>query len=858
MKVIHLNLFKLLFQKHFTSSSFYLDGERAMSVWKIFFCLFYLHFISFSQTANIKGVVKDTSNQVISDVQIAVIEDPSFQTISNQSGVFNLTIPANKKVNIVFFNINYKKYTKSILLKENETYSMEVILYPSNILSDVQIVYESQPSEMQKIEPKLFFKLPSTTGNIEDLVKTQIGVTSNNELSSGYSVRGGNFDENLTYINDIEVYRPFLVRSGMQEGLSLPNPEMVQSMQFSAGGFEAKYGDKMSSVLDIQYRKPTQFKGSASAGLLVNNLHLEGISKNHLVGWSFGARYKSNQYLLKTLDTKGDYRPTFWDAQLFLNFNFSPTFSAEVLSIYSDNLFRVIPSTRQTDFGTVNNAVRLTVYFDGQSKMHYQTLVNAVSLIFKPNSKFKLKWINSHYFTNEQELYTVQGQYYIDQLEADPGSENFAQVAFNRGVGTYIENGRNKLFAQVANTEIKTNYQYSNQIQILNGIRFQYEEINDKLNEWRYNDSAGYSIPYYTDKIELNDVYKTINHLQSFRLMHYHQINWENISDEKKWYVTFGVRGNFWTVNQQYVFSPRTTIAFKPSIESKWIYKFSTGFYYQPPFYRELRDIQGNLHLNVKAQQSIHFVLSADKDLKLWNRPFKITMAAYYKQLNQIIPYEIDNVRIRYFANNNATGFATGADFRITGEFVKNMESWLSVGILRTMEKSPDYVHYVYYNKEGQVIIPGYTFDTKVTDSVRVDPGYIPRPTDKLVTVNLFFQDYLPKFPDFKMNLNMVFGTGLPFGPPNHRRWEQVNRMPFYRRVDAGFAYQIIKPNREKKTKNIFNHIENVWIFLEVFNLLQVNNTVSYTWLKDVTARSYAVPNYLTNRQLNLRLYVQF
>lgn len=814
---------------------------------------------SYAQTAFVKGTVTDSTGQFIPDVQIAVLEDPSYQTTTNEKGEYFLTVPAHKNIHILFYNINYKKFQKALTLKENETFILNTSLQFSNIMSDVNIVYQSHPTEMQIIQPQLFFKLPTTTGNIEDLIKTQIGVTSINELSSGYSVRGGNYDENLTYINDIEIYRPFLVRSGMQEGLSLPNPEMVQSMQFAAGGFESKYGDKLSSVLDIQYRKPYQFKGSASAGLLVNHLQLEGISKNHLVAWSFGARYKSNRYLLNTLDTKGDYRPTFWDVQSFITFNFSPKFSAELLSIYSDNLFLVIPATRETNFGTVNNALRLTVYFDGQSKMHYQTLVNAASLIFQPSEKLKIKWINSHYFTSEQELYTVQGQYLIDQLEADPGSPNFTQVAFNRGVGTYIENGRNKLNAQVANTEIKTNYQYTKKIQILNGLRFQYEQINDKLNEWRYNDSAGYSTPYYLNDIILSDVYKTKNQLHSFRLMHYHQINWENKSDEdKKWYITFGIRGNYWTVNHQYIFSPRTTIAYKPMFNSPWLFKFSTGLYYQPPFYRELRDIQGNLHLNVKAQQSIHFVLSADKDLKLWGRPFKMTIATYYKYLNQIIPYEIDNVRIRYFANNNATGFATGTDFRITGEFVKGLESWLSIGLLKTMEKSPSYIHYIYYNKEGQQIIPGYTFDQTATDSVKVDPGYIPRPTDKLVTVNLFFQDYLPKNPDFKMTLNLVFGTGLPFGPPNHKRWEQTNRMPPYTRVDIGFAYQILKAQREKKTKNIFNYLHNAWIFLEVFNLLQVNNTVSYVWLKDVTGRMYAVPNYLTNRQFNLRLYVQF
>ncbi len=811
-----------------------------------------------AQNATIKGILKDSTGKVIPDIQIAVLENANIHTVSGQNGEYELIIPANKKWTIVFYNISYKKVQQTVLAKENETIFISPILEYSNLINEVNITYQ-QPTEMQTIQPQMFFKLPSTTGNIEDLIKTQMGVSSNNELSSGYSVRGGNYDENLTYINDVEIYRPFLVRSGMQEGLSLPNPEMVQSLQFSAGGFEAKYGDKMSSVLDIQYRKPTKFKGSASAGLLVNNLHLEGITNNHLLSWSIGARYKSTQYLLNTMDTKGEYRPRFYDAQVFLNFQLTPKLSAEVLSIFSDNLFLVIPTDRQTDFGTVNNAVRLSVYFDGQEKMQYTTLVNAASLIFKPNNKWKIKWINSHYYATEKEIYTVQGQYLIDQLEADPGSQNFAQVAYNRGVGTYIENGRNILTAQVINSEIKTIYQHSDKIQILNGVRVQHEDMQDKLNEWRYNDSAGYSIPYDINTINLTNVYKTQYHLQSWRIMHYSQINWENESNEnKKWYVTFGVRGNYWTVNQQYVFSPRTTIAYKPSVASPWMLKFSTGLYYQPPFYRELRDVYGNIHTNVKAQQSLHFVFTADKDLKLWNRPFKMTAAAYYKDLKQLIPYEIDNVRIRYFANNNASGYATGCDFRLTGEFVKNLESWVSLGVLSTKEKSPDYIHYTYYNKEGQLIIPGYTFDQKAVDSTKIDPGYIPRPTDKLITFNMFFQDYLPKLPDFKMSLNLVFGTGLPFGPPNHLRWQQTNRMPAYKRVDVGFAYQFLKPAREKKSKNLFNHLESGWIFLEVFNLLQVNNTVSYTWLKDVTGRQYAVPNYLTNRQLNLRLYIQF
>jgi hypothetical protein len=686
-----------------------------------------------------------------------------------------------------------------------------------------------------------------------------MGVTSNNELSSNYSVRGGNFDENLVYVNDIEVYRPFLVRSGQQEGLSFANPDMVQNINFSAGGFEAKYGDKMSSVLDITYRKPTKFGGAASASLLGGNVTLEGISKNRLIAWSVGSRYKSNTYLLKGMDTKGEYKPRFYDAQAFITFNINPKWTVEVLANIANNKYLVIPTNRETTFGTVNNAVSLKVYFDGQEVMQYNTFMGGVSTTYMPNKTTKLKLIASGYSTKEEELYTVQGQYYIDQLEADFGKSNFGQVAFNRGIGTFLNNGRNRLEAQVYNIEHKGTKYLKRNRELLWGLRFQNENVQDKLSEWRMVDSAGFVNPYSPTEINLSDAYKSKITLSTFRVMEYVEYKYnKTLRDSSVFTFTGGARGNYWTLNNQFLFSPRVTLSFKPNWKKDFVFKLSGGVYDQPPFYRELRNIDGTINRNIKAQQSIHCVLSSDYNFLAWRRPFKFIVAAYYKQLNNLIPYEVDNVRVRYFAKNSAYGYATGIDFRVNGEFVKGVESWTSLGILRTYEYSKDNIHYDYFNKDGEKIIKGYTFDQVKTDSTKIDPGYIPRPTDQLVTFNMFFQDYLPKHPALKMNLNIIFGSGLPFGPPNHLRYQQVFRMPPYRRVDIGFAYNIIKEGREIKKKNFMNNVKSMWLNVEVLNLLDVNNTVSYTWIKDVTGRQYAVPNYLTRRQLNVKLQIRF
>jgi hypothetical protein len=806
------------------------------------------------------GVVKDSQGDPIERVTVAVREESQIAATTDEAGRYSIEIPSGRTLTIVFFEISHNQATFTISGEPGERVQISPALKFKNELVTVEVRdFKSRAEEAIRLDPRNFSQLPSTTGNIEDIIKTQIGVTSNNELSSGYSVRGGNFDENLVYVNDIEVYRPFLVRSSQQEGLSFANPAMVQNMVFSAGGFEAKYGDKMSSVLDITYRKPTKFAGSGSASLLGGNLQVEGVTPNRLLSWNIGARYRTNVYLLRTIDTQGEYRPSSMDLQSFLTFDFTPKFKLEFLGNIARNRYLVIPSTRETNFGTVNNALKFVVYFDGQELMQYTTYLGALSATFRPTRRTRLKLITSAYRADEEELYTVQGQYWIDQLEADLGKPNFGQVAFNRGVGTFLNNGRNYLTAQVFNVEHKGVHNLDNDREILWGARQQFEQINDRLGEWRTVDSAGFSVPYSPNQIDLLDVYKTKVILPSGRSQAYVQYNHAaTLKDSSQLKVTAGLRGNYWTVNNQLVVSPRVTVSYRPNWRYDWLFRATAGSYYQPPFYRELRNIDGDINRNVKAQHSIHFVLSGDCIFKMWNRPFKVIAAAYWKELQRIIPYEIDNVRIRYFANNNAKGYATGLDLRINGEFVKGVESWASLGVLRTYEYSKDNVHYDYYNKAGERIIRGYTFDQVKTDSIKVDPGFIPRPTNQLVTFGLFFQDYLPNHPAFKFNLNILFGSGLPFGPPTHLRWQQTLLMPPYRRVDCGFAYNLLKLGREMKKKSVTNRLSEVWLFLEVFNLLAVQNTVSYTWIQDVTGNRYAIPNYLTNRQLNARIQFRF
>lgn len=811
------------------------------------------------QNATISGVVTNNLGDRVDHALIAIQENAQAVTYSDAKGNYQLTVESGKVLTLVVYELNHAKYTFTFEAKPGEHVHHSPMMTFRNELVTVEVTdFKSRSDESVRLDPKVFSQIPSTTGNIEDIIKTQMGVSSNNELSSGYSVRGGNFDENLVYVNDIEVYRPFLVRSGQQEGLSFANPAMVQNINFSAGGFEARYGDKLSSVLDITYRKASKFGGSASASLLGGNVQLEGVSNNRLLSWNVGARYRTNAYLLKSLDTEGEYNPSSMDIQSYLVFEISPKFRLEAFGNIAQHKYLVVPETRETTFGTVQNALRFYVAYDGQELMQYTTYMGALSATYRSGPKTRLKLITSAYRADEKELYTVQGQYWIDQLEADLGQPNFGQVAYNRGVGTFLNNGRNYLTANVYNIEHKGWHNFNHDNELTWGIREQFEKITDRLGEWRTLDSAGFLIPYSATQIDLIDVYKTRIELPSMRTQGYVQYNHtRTLADSSSLRLTGGVRANYWTVNGQTVVSPRITFAYKPNWRRDWLFKLSAGFYYQPPFYRELRDVRGQIHRDVKAQKSVHYVATADYIFRMWKRPFKLIFAGYYKELTAVNPYEVDNVRIRYFANNNSIGYATGADVRINGEFVKGVESWATIGVLSTKEYSKDNIHWVFYNADGDEIARNQAYEV-VVDSQFVDPGYIPRPTDQLVTFGMFFQDYLPRYPAFKFNLNLQFGTGLPFGPPTHLRYQQVFRMPPYRRVDCGFAYNLLAIGREKNRSKFVNSLKEAWLFLEVFNLLAIQNSVSYNWLQDVTGARYAIPNYLTGRLVNVRLHVSF
>jgi hypothetical protein len=769
-------------------------------------------------------------------------------------------------VTIVFNSLSHTQEQRIVKLAPGEKRELNTTLKFKNTFNIINIYDKSERNQtITRIDPILITHIPTASQDFNAILFTLPGVSNRNELSSAYSVRGGNFDENLVYVNGIEIYRPFLVRSGQQEGLSFINPDMVSSVIFSAGGFEAKYGDKMSSVLDVQYRKPRKFAGTVSGSMLGGNLELEGISKSHRFSWMVGSRYKSTKYLLGKIDTKGEYKPSFVDVQGYATYDLTTNWELGFLGNYSSNKYNIIPENRETDFGTLNQALRLKVYFDGQEVDKFSTMLGAVSAIHRSNDeKTNLKFIVSAFKSKESEAFDIQGQYYISDLETDFGKPTFGQEVSERGVGTFLDHARTNLAAYVYSAEHKGQYNFDYNKQVLWGAKYSLENISDKLSEWKYVDSAGYSlpttIPYNPQQeIVLQDVIKQKINIVSNRVSGFLEgIISKDLKDTSTVSFTAGLRANYWDLNNQALVGPRATLGFKPHWKRDFLFKLSGGYYYQPPFYRELRNIEGEINYNLKAQTSIHCVLSSDYNFRAWNRPFKFIAEAYYKYLDNIVPYEIDNVRIRYSAKNNAEGYATGLDLKVNGDFVRGLESWFSLSFMQTQEDIKDDFFYTRYNSDGDTIIAGYTANNVAVDSTRTEPGYIPRPTDQRVSFGLFFQDKMPGLPDLKMHLNLLFGSGVPFGPPGSERYKQVLRMPPYRRVDIGFSYQVLRENRKVDEKSIGRHLKSVWLSMEVFNLLGTSNTVSYIWVEDVTSRQYAVPNYLTSRQLNLRMIVKF
>jgi len=831
--------------------------------------LLVLPIVANAQTATVEGKIVDNKNKAVELANVAILGEKG-GTTTNKKGEFSLIVPSNKDITLAVTYVGFADIKMPINLQTGETKNLKIELkFISTDLPGFEVKDEQlRTQSMVRLNPKDAIVAPSLSSGVSDIIKTLPGVTSSNEMSSQYSVRGGNFDENLVYVNDIEIYRPFLVNSGQQEGLSFVNSALVSSLLFSAGGFGVQYGDKMSSVLDVKYKTPTEFGGSFSASLLGAELSLGGITPNKKLTYLVGGRYKTNSYLLNSLQTQGEYQPEFMDIQTLLNYKLSDRWNLSFLGYYSHNKYKVVPENRETDFGTFQEVIRFKVYFDGNETDRYDMYQGGLTLGYKPSKNINLKFIVSAFNTNESETYDIQGQYWIGQVENNPGSEEFGEAVQTQGVGTYLLHARNYFKANVISAEHK-GVIVNKKSTLKWGIRYQHQEVNDVLREWEMVDSAGYSLPNpnitpgtpnpNNQDFELKDFVAAKNTLGMNRGAAYLSNQWDFVSkNNNEITVTAGLRANFWDFNSEFLLAPRASFSYKPAKNPNLVFRFATGIYYQTPFYKEMRNIDGTINYDIKSQKSTHFIAGSDFRFNSWNRPFIFTTEVYYKLLDNLIPYYVDNVRIRYLSNELSKGYATGIDFKLYGEFVKGIDSWISLSVMQTKEDIYGDFYYNYYNIEGEKIISGVTIDTEIADSVKVEPGYIPRPSDQRVNFSIFFQDYIPNYPYFKVHLRLLFSTGMPFGAPDSERYQQTLRMPDYRRVDIGFSYQFINEGTSFGSKNPLKHFNNMWISLEVFNLLQIYNTVSYIWIKDINNRQYAVPNYLTPRLLNIKLTADF
>ena len=753
--------------------------------------------LAIGQKASIKGVILDEQNQPIQGANITSGLDG---TTTNLNGFYILKIPAEKNVNIKISHLNYKLIEATFNLKNGEEFEFNPVL--KNTFEQIErvVITGSKRKNLQgvtTISPQIIRTIKGAQPGIENLLKTLPGVNITNELSTQYSVRGGNFDENLVYVNEIEIYRPFLIRSGQQEGLSFVNTAMVQKLDFSSGGFQAKYGDKLSSVLDITYRTPLEFGVQADINLLGGSVSTETVSKDSKFSAITGLRYRNNSLLVKSKETKTNFNPTFADAQTYLSYRFSDKFHLSFLGNLSINDYKYKPTTRQTNFGTLDNPIALQVFYDGQENDKYQTTFGAFKGNYFVNDNLTLKLIASLFHTTEQEYFDILAQYRLGEVNTNIGDENLGEVEFTEGIGSQLSHARNDLDALITNTEHKgyfksqdNNFEWS--------IKYTNEDIRDRIVEWEVIDSAGFLIPppnldqfnnqpYTANEgpiIPFQNIRAT-NKTQLNRIQAFFQWNRRSTLGNHQLYTNIGVRYHGWTVkgvglesNSQSVISPRIQLAIKPDWNKDMLFRLSGGFYYQPPFYRELRGNDGKVNSDVKAQQSIHLVVANEYSFEFWNRPFKLISEAYYKKLNDVNPYTVENVRIRYAAANNSEAYAYGLDLRLNGEFVPGTESWFSLGYLKTEE-----------NINNQ--------------------GYIARPTDQRLKFGILFQDYIPQLPNMKMYLNLVYNTGIPGGSPSYvTPYSYQNRLPDYKRADVGMSYFIIDSSKKGKGRGK-NYLKN-------------------------------------------------
>ena len=803
--------------------------------------------IALCQSATLRGVVLDETNEPIAGVNVIT---NNRGTTTNINGFYLLKIPANETAKIRFSHLNYKYLEAPFNLKNGEELEFNPVLKTNYEQIETIVIRGSKRKELEgvtTISPQLIRTIKGAQPGVENLLKTLPGVNISNELSTQYSVRGGNFDENLVYVNEIEVYRPFLVRSGQQEGLSFVNSDMVQNLDFSAGGFQAKYGDKLSSVLDITYRTPIEFGVQADLSLLGGSVTAESVSKDSKFSALVGLRYRDNSLLVDSKETETNFTPKFADAQTYLTYKFSDKFHLSFLGNLAINDYNYQPQSRQTNFGTLQDPLALIVFYEGQENDKYQTYFGAFKGSYFVNENLTLKLITSTFHTTEQEYFDILAQYRLGEVNSNIGDEDLGEVEFSEGIGSQINHARNDLDALITNVEHKGhltsgdhNFEWS--------IKYTHEDIRDRIVEWEVIDSAGFSInppkfsrvndqpynPYEGPLVPYKNIRST-NKTQLNRIQAYGQWNRRSMIGNHEVYANVGVRYHGWNVQgdgieikSQGVLSPRLQLAIKPDWNKDMLFRLSGGLYYQPPFYRELRNSDGLVNTNVKAQKSVHFVLANDYSFKIWDRPFKLVSEAYYKNISDVNPYTVENVRIRYAADNNAKAYAYGLDLRLNGEFVPGTESWFSFGYLKTEE-----------NINGQ--------------------GFIARPTDQRLKFGILFQDYVPKIPNLKMYLNLVYNTGVPGGSPSYASpYNYQNRLPDYKRADVGMSYVIIDTKSTSKNgwKKRFKELS---VGVEIFNMFDVQNSITNTWVRDVySKRQYAIPNYLTPRVFNVRLGMRF
>ena len=815
-----------------------------------------------SQSITVQGIIKSAVDDQPVEFATVYFDESGISTNSDDNGYFSLQTDWNQGLEMSISRLGFRPFMVEI--KENKNIYLEITLVPQE--SDIEvIVTENRLKETEMIRERaeeLKF-LPSVSGNFESILPhIALGTRSGTggELSSQYNVRGGNYDENLVYVNDFEIFRPQLISSSQQEGLSFPNVDLMRDLSFSSGGYEAKYGDKMSSVLDIKYKRPTDFKGSLSGSFLGGSAHLEGSTKVgkydfQKLRYLLGARYKTTQYLLGSLDVEGQYDPQYADIQGYLTYDLTKDLQLGVIGNFNQSQYQFRPISRATALGLIDFALQLSTVFDGQEVDEFTTGMGGISLTFIPErdkNPLFIKLLASRYQGNEKESFDITGFYRLSQIETDLGSDESGEEVAILGVGTEQEYGRNRLFNQITNVELRGGIELQpnssrKPVHFLQwGVKYQREVINDRLNEWIRIDSAGYTLPTSGTEVVLFDVLKSRNNFESHRFSAFMQNSMDIKGTSSEIKLNYGARFAYWSLNDELIISPRAQLLFKPEGDDvKVSYKLAGGLYYQSPFYRELRRPDGSINTNLKAQRAVHALAGATYDF-FWkgisDKPFKLITEVYYKKYSNLTTYEIDNVRLRYSGENDATGYATGLDFRLNGAFVKGTESWVNLSFLRTRENIMDVQH------------------LRISDGETKEVSQVPRPSDQFFSISVFFQDYLPGNENFKVNLNMIFGSGLPFGiRENNQVFRNVFRYKGYNRVDIGFSYHLWDTSRiNQRPNSIFRSFDNVWLTLEVFNLISIENVSSNTWVRTIFNQQFAVPNNLTTRRVNLKFKVEF